>query len=59
MATTWLWIIVGAALAALLILGVLIFLAVGASRSRPRDEQKTPTQQTQNPYRKFYGRNHH
>ena len=41
--------------AALVILGVLVLAAVAASRSRPRPEQLTPTQRTQNPYRRFYG----
>ena len=35
--------------------GVLVLAAVAASRSRPRPEQLTPTQRTQNPYRRFYG----
>ena len=39
----------------LVILGVLVLAAVAASRSRPRPEQLTPTQRTQNPYRRFYG----
>ncbi len=34
---------------------VLVLAAVAASRSRPRPEQLTPTQRTQNPYRRFYG----
>ena len=38
-----------------LFLGVLVLAAVAASRSRPRPEQLTPTQRTQNPYRRFYG----
>ena len=59
MAISWLWIILGGAVIALALLGVLILAAVRASRSRPRESEKTPTQQTQNPYRKFYDRDHH
>ena len=40
----WQWILMAAVAAAL-----------AASRSRPRPEQLTPTQRTQNPYRRFYG----
>ncbi|MEG1104832.1 MAG: hypothetical protein RSD78_08320 [Oscillospiraceae bacterium] len=35
-----------------IILAVLIIAAVGAARSKP----PTPTQQTDNPYRKFYNK---
>ena len=48
----WQWILMAAVAAALVILGVLV---LAASRSRPRPEQLTPTQRTQNPYRRFYG----
>lgn len=34
--------------------GVLVFAAVAASRSKPREPEKTLTQQVENPYRKFY-----
>ena len=51
----WQWILMAAVAAALVILGVLVLAAVAASRSRPRPEQLTPTQRTQNPYRRFYG----
>ncbi len=45
---------IGFAVAAILILlGILILAATKASRSKPRDAQ-TPTQSTENPYRKFY-----
>ena len=50
----WQWILMAAVAAALVILGVLVLAAVAASRSRPRPEQLTPTQRTQNPYRRFY-----
>jgi flagellar basal body-associated protein FliL len=51
-----LWIILGVALVALIILAVLITAAVMASRSRPRQNEETPTQKTNNPYRKFYNK---
>lgn len=51
----WQWILMAAVAAALVILGALVLAAVAASRSRPRPEQLTPTQRTQNPYRRFYG----
>ena len=51
----WQWILMAAVAAALVILGVLVLAAVAASRSRPRPEQLTPTQRTQNPYRRFSG----
>lgn len=47
------WIIGGAAVLAAL--GVLVWAAVCASRSAPRKgETLSPTQQTENPYRKIY-----
>lgn len=49
------WIILAGLGAVLLALGVLVFAATMASRSKPhRQESITPTQQTGNPYRKFY-----
>ena len=45
---------IGFAVAAILILlGILILAATKASRSKPRQSQ-TPTQSAENPYRKFY-----
>lgn len=52
--TTFWWIILGIVILAIALLGVLIFAAVQASRSGEPQPQQTPTQQTQNPYRKFY-----
>ncbi|MDO5385563.1 MAG: hypothetical protein Q4F08_11960 [Rikenellaceae bacterium] len=47
------WVIGGAA--ALAVLGVLVWAAVCASRSAPRKSgTPSPTQQTENPYRKIY-----
>ena len=39
---------------AMAVLGILIFAAIRASRSGPK---ASATQQTQNPYRRFYGEN--
>ena len=51
----WQWILMAAVQRRLVIRGVRGRAAVAASRSRPRPEQLTPTQRTQNPYRRFYG----
>lgn len=40
--------------AALVVLGVLVLAAVRASRSQPAKAESSPTQRTQNPYRRFY-----
>ncbi|MEF9968880.1 MAG: hypothetical protein RR867_00675 [Ruthenibacterium sp.] len=55
-----LWAIVLILIAVLAVLAVLVFAAARASRSKPRkgdpsvDAAQTPTQKTDNPYRKFY-----
>ena len=38
----------------LVVLSVLVLAAIRASRSQPAKAESTPTQQTQNPYRRFY-----
>ncbi|WP_367924504.1 hypothetical protein [uncultured Ruthenibacterium sp.] len=38
----------------LVVLGILVLAAVRASRSQPAQVESTPTQQTGNPYRRFY-----
>ena len=38
----------------LVVLAVLVLAARRASRSQPAKAESTPTQQTQNPYRRFY-----
>ena len=50
----WQWILGMALGAALLVLGVLVLAAAAASRSEPHAKELTPTQQTENPYRRFY-----
>lgn len=52
MATNLLWVLLFILSAAMIVLGVLIFAAIRASRS---GQKASATQQTQNPYRKFYG----
>ena len=47
----WL-LIVGCVLLA--VLEMLVLAAVRASRSQPAKAESSPTQQTQNPYRRFY-----
>ena len=52
MVTNLLWVLLFILSAAMIVLGVLIFAAIRASRSV---QKASATQQTQNPYRKFYG----
>lgn len=50
-----LWIVIGVALA---VLAVLVAAAAWAGRSQPAKAESTPTQRTQNPYRRFYDYKH-
>lgn len=51
----WQWILMAAVAAALVILGVLVLAGSGGQPFQAAPGAATPTQRTQNPYRRFYG----